>query len=126
MNQSKLNSISFSLPSLIEPPAKSRTEASKDGAKKDNECSYIEELDKITKETKAKRDLQDKEIVETVKLKQKQKNAAPAISESEPELNPVPKKARIAHKAGDTVVSFDVRLTATKRLVLPKANRLRL
>ena len=48
--------------------------------------------------------------METVKLKQKQKNSAPVTNDSEPELNPVPKKARIAHKVGDAVVSFGFRL----------------
>ena len=83
---------------------------------KKDECSYIEELDKITKETKAKRDLQDKEIVEKVKLKQK--SSAPVIGDSG-EINPAPKKARIAHKAGDVVVSclvHSVKLSSSEPL----------
>lgn len=73
---------------------------------KKDDCSYIEELDKITKDTKAKRGLQDKEIENKAKLKQK-KNA-PLISETEQVSNPISKKARIAHKTGDDVVSMNI------------------
>lgn len=72
--------------------------------KKKDEFSYIEELDLITKETKTKRDLQDKEIVNKIKQKKK-KTTVPVINESEQEINPISKKARIAHKTSDNVVS---------------------